>query len=147
MYSNELKRICYYIISNDKEERITLLKLNKILYMIQASSLVYLDKPCFPENFRTGLLGGFIIKRKIDYENLKATQYYNDCEIYDDDVKTIVDTILTYTKDIDSMNLAMLISSYECCRNNYKNDISIIDKDEIKSCHQKIAKKKKGFIF
>ena len=145
--SDELRRLCYYIISKDKKEEISLLKLNKILYMIQASSLVYLDKPCFPENFKAGLLGGFIIKKKIDYENLKATYYYNDCEIYDDCIKTIVDTILTYTKNISSMDLAMLISSYECCWKNYRDDIGFIDKYEIKECHQKIAKEKNGFIF
>ena len=101
--------VCQYIIeySNEKEYGISNLKLQKLLYFIQAEFLVETDEKCFPEKIIAWDFGPVVLEAYHKYKIYGSCQIFNPsindgvCNLFTEDdrkrIKKIVDALADYS--------------------------------------------------
>lgn len=143
--TNRLKGICSFLLRLDPE--ISNLKLQKLLYFIQASSLYYLNQPAFADRIEAWLYGPVVPeaynKYRFHYEDL-----INYEEIKDKDLCKLIHVIYNNLGKRSSFDLVNLTHSYSAYKDAWNREVGgIIRINDIINCHNDIAKKKNGFIF
>lgn len=144
MISERIKNICSLIIRLNPN--ITNLKLQKLLYIIQASSIHYLDCPAFIDTIEAWQYGPVVPSVYYEYmfniDNLKCSQ-----EIQDKDLIELINIINKNLGNKTSYELVSLTQSYSSWKNAWNiRQGEVITMDNIKECHNKIAQEKNGFI-
>ena len=145
MITKKLKLICKKILdlSNNK---ISNLALQKLLYLIQAYSLIDSNEPIFEDKIEAWQYGPVVPEayyyfryKKNELENLST----NDLE---KKIKKYIDEIFNTFGNINPFILVKLTQSYESWINSWRNSEGIIKNEAIKDCHQKLLKEN-NFIF
>ena len=143
--TNRLKGICSLLLRLDPE--MSNLKLQKLLYFIQASSLHYLNQPAFADKIEAWQFGPVVpsayYKYRFHFENL-----INHKEVEDEDLRELIYVIHKNLGKKSSFDLVNLTHSYSSWKDTWNKEIGgVIEIGAIMTCHNNIAKKKNGFIF
>lgn len=143
--SERLKEICSLLLRLDPS--MTNLKLQKLLYFIQASSLIYLGEPAFVDKIEAWQYGPVVPNAyneyRFNFDNLikhKEIENNNLCEL----IHIIYKHLGKYT----SYDLVNLTHSYASWKDTWNREVGgVINIHDIIVCHVEISKKKNGFIF
>lgn len=146
--TNKLKEICIYIYK--LQPNISNLRLQKILYFIQASSLYYLKKSAFNDVIEAWRYGATI--PSVYYAYKDNTNIFTVSENYnvqiDKNLQDLIYNVINNFVNLQTFDLVDLICSYSSWIDTYNEDYnSIISNDRIIKCHLNIAKEKNGYIF
>ncbi|MGL5413340.1 Panacea domain-containing protein [Cetobacterium sp.] len=131
-------QIVDYILTKKK---MTNLRLQKILYFVQAFSLVSLDKPMFNEEINAWEYGPVVkeVYDKYKYwgaEEIPSPEYFSDF-FWDDKDRELIDEVLEGLENMSSFDLVELTHSYPTWIENYeKNKSNKISKEKIKEYHE-----------
>ena len=143
--TQELEDICCEILKIRKNT--TKLVMQKLLYCIQASSLVYLGKPAFEDEIQAWLYGPVVPNAYYRHNHLMIN-YKNRITKISDEMKNLINIVIKGLANKTAYDLVNMTSSYKSWEDAFKREGSItITKDEIAKCHNEIAEKQDGFIF
>ena len=109
--------VCQYIIeySNEKGYGISNLKLQKLLYFIQAEFLVESDEKCFPEKIIAWDFGPVVLEAYREYKIYGSCQIFNPsvnnsiCNLFTEDDRKIIEKIVDALADYSSTDLLYII--------------------------------------
>ena len=145
MITEKLKLICKKILDLSKN-KISNLALQKLLYLIQAYSLIDSNEPVFEDKIEAWQYGPavpeayyYVRYKKKELDSLSTNNLKKNTEKY---INEIFDTF----GNIDPFVLVKLTQSYESWINSWRNSECIIKIESIKYCHQKLLKET-NFIF
>lgn len=150
--------VCRHVInySNDAEYNISNLKLQKILYFIQAEFLVDFGIPCFMEHMEAWNFGPVVPVAYREYKCFganpiprisKFVEYKPHCIIYTqfidniitDEHKSIIDDILDYFADYSASELVDITHKQEPWIDAYHSNNRIIDNNAIEGFFRRYA--------
>ena len=144
-YENlDLKNLCRYVLK--EYPKTSELKLNKLLYFIQAGSIHYFGEKVFKEVILAGQYGPIIKEACLLYKS-KEKLLEKKCEaIRPTSLKTLIDEILEHFANLSSFYLVDLTMSYSSWKRAWSlgTDIPFWS---IKECHKELAIKQEGYIF
>lgn len=133
--ANYIVKVC-----NDKEKYLNVLKLQKILYFVQAEFLVVKQKPCFLEDIEKSSFGPVVLtvyqKYKVYTSNFPHNLRIGKIRISKEDKELInktVDECLKYS----STALADIIYHQEPWIKAYENQNKVILNEDIKAFFEK----------
>ena len=134
--TNKLQKICIFI--TDLEPNITRFRLQKLLYFIQASSIIYLGREAFTDNMY-----------KFEYSVVIPELYDkeikdNDREL-EEDLIELIKVVVYSLKKYSSYELVDILLSYNVITNTKKGDI--INIEDIYTYHKKLYTENNKFIF
>lgn len=145
--TKDLMNVCSYIL--ELKPNTSNLVLQKLLYFVQAGSLVYLEKEAFMEDIQAWQYGPVV------QEAYQTFKYNNDefhAEVSEDFKNSILGKLIK--EIVESLGnkrpfyLVDLTHSYISWKEAWRNPLdSEITKESILNCHKKLAKDNDGFIF
>lgn len=143
--SDKLKGICSLILK--EKPNTSNLVLQKLLYFIQAASLVYLGEPAFEDSIEAWQYGPVVPKVYYEFKyNHEAL--INTTPVLEEKLKKLTNVILVNLGDKTAYDLVDLTHSYSSWKEAWRlGSGMVIRNDEIVKCHKKIALMKNGFIF
>ena len=150
MKTEKLEKIISYMLYND--ENLNIFQIDKMLYLIQAYSLVKYGKPAFENKIVCGFFGATIPDFLKNLRRYNLLSYKNeDYSSLDNDLKEIISFIIKNYKDYKGISLGGLtmayIPFYE--KDNFeieKIGVLEIAKDDILKKHKEKLEKE-GYIF
>lgn len=143
--TDKLRGICSIILN--KKPRTTNLVLQKLLYFIQAASLIYLKHEAFDDEIQAWQYGPVVPEAYYKFK-YNSDLFYIDLPVIEEEVEEIINIIIENLADRNAYDLVDLTHSYNSWKNAWNNGAgSIISKNAIIECHKKIAEQKNGFIF
>lgn len=143
--TERLRGICSLILRLNPEA--SNLVLQKLLYFVQAASLYYLNQTAFDDEIQAWQYGPVVPEAyrefKYNYQGLRNSQ-----EITEENIARVVEIIVSGLKNKKAFDLVNLTHSYSSWQESWKeNPGAIISLDQIRRCHNEIARNKNGFIF
>lgn len=143
--TERLKGICSLILRLNPDA--SNLVLQKLLYFVQAASLYYLKQPAFNDKIEAWQYGPVVPEAyrefKYNYEELRKFP-----EINEENIMKIIEIIVRGLGNKSAFDLVNLTHSYSSWQESWEeNPGTIISLNQIKRCHNEIAKNKNGFIF
>lgn len=150
MKTEKLEKIIAYMLYTD--ENLNIFQIDKMLYLIQAYSLVEYDKPAFNNKIVCGFFGATIPDFSKNLRRYNLLSYKNeDYNSLDNDLKEIVNSVIKNYKEFKGISLGGLtmayIPFYE--KDNFeieKIGVLEITKDDILKSHKEKLEKE-GYIF
>lgn len=148
---NQLDKIISYMLH--KKNDLVAFQIDKMLYFIQAYSLVKYDKVAFDNKIVCGFFGATILdfSKNLNRYNLDNYKKY-DYNSLDKDLTKIIDEVIESYSDYNEIALGGLTMSYIPFYNQETFDINDIGKievnpDWIKEYHNKRYSENNGYIF
>lgn len=148
---NQLDKIISYILY--KNENLVVYQIDKMLYFIQAYSLVKYGKVAFDNKIVCGFFGATVPDFSKNLKRYNLDEYKKcDYNSLDNDLTKIIDEVIESYSDYNEIALGGLTMSYIPFYNQEKFDISDIGKievnpDWIKEYHSKRYSENDGYIF
>lgn len=143
--SERLKGICSLLLRLDPT--MSNLKLQKLLYFIQASSLIYLGEPAFVDKIEAWQYGP-VVPSAYDEYRFNFEKLIKHKEIENNNLYELIHIIYKHLGKYSSYDLVNLTQSYSSWENTWKKEVGgVINIHDIIICHVDVAKKKNGFIF
>lgn len=147
----KLDKIISYMLHKNKN--LVAFQIDKMLYFIQAYSLVKYDKVAFDNKIVCGFFGATILdfSKNLKRYNLDNYKKY-DYNSLGNDLKEIIDEVIESYSDYNEIALGGLTMSYIPFYNQENFDINDIGKievnpDWIKEYHNKRYSENDGYIF
>lgn len=148
---NQLDKIISYMLH--KKNDLVVYQIDKMLYFIQAYSLVKYDKVAFDNKIVCGFFGATVpdFSKNLNRYNLDNYKKY-DYNSLGNDLKEIIDEVIESYYDYNEIALGGLTMSYIPFYSQENFDISDIGKNEvnpdwIKEYHSKRYSENNGYIF
>lgn len=149
--SEKLKQICAFIIKERKNsgENISNLILQKLLYFVQAGSLIYLGEVAFEDEIEAWQYGPVVPEayREFKYNSIGLENIDIKNEFKDSNLAELIRNILVALKDKGPFDLVDLTHSYDSWLNAWNSGELVITPEKIKGCHEKLKKIQNGYIF
>jgi uncharacterized phage-associated protein len=146
--SEKLKQICALILK-EKNGDLSNLVLQKLLYFIQAGSLIYLHTPAFDEEIQAWQYGPVVPEAykefKYNKKELEAIQISE--EFINSPLAELIRVILNSLRDMKPFDLVDLTHSYNSWLNAWNGGNQTITTEAIEKCHKELAKNQDGYIF
>lgn len=137
--TDRLKSICSMIL--DKHPKTSNIVLQKLLYLIQAASLIYLKKEAFADSIYAWEYGPVIPGIYNEFKNEDTVHLESDLV---DIINIIVDNLIS----MNAFDLVDMVLSYKSWRNAWnRRPGSLISTYDIIKCHKEISIQRDGFIF
>lgn len=150
MKTEKLEKIIAYMLYTD--ENLNIFQIDKMLYLIQAYSLVKYDKPAFNNKIVCGFFGATIPDFSKNLRRYNLLSYKNeDYNSLDNDLKEIINSVIKNYKDYKGISLGGLTMTYI---QFYKNDdfkieeigkLEITKESILKNHNERLEKE--GYIF
>lgn len=147
----KLDKIISYMLHKNKN--LVVYQIDKMLYFIQAYSLVKYDKVAFDNKIVCGFFGATIPDFSKNLKRYNLQKYMNDdYKFLEIDLTKIIDEVIESYSDYNKIALGGLTMSYIPFYNQENFDISDIGKievnpDWIKEYHNKRYSENNGYIF
>lgn len=147
----KLDKIISYMLH--KKNDLVAFQIDKMLYFIQAYSLVKYDKVAFDNKIVCGFFGATVPDFSKNLKRYNLQKYMNDdYNSLDNDLKEIIDEVIESYHDYNEIALGGLTMSYIPFYNQENFDINDIGKievnpDWIKEYHNKRYSENNGYIF
>jgi|GEM_PF-3870480 prophage ps3 protein 01 len=148
---NQLDKIISYMLYKNKN--LVAFQIDKMLYFIQAYSLVKYDKVAFDNKIVCGFFGATIPDFSKNLKRYNLQKYMNDdYKFLEIDLTKIIDEVIESYSDYNEIALGGLTMSYIPFYSQENFDISNIGKievnpDWIKEYHNKRYSENDGYIF
>lgn len=148
---NQLDKIISYMLH--KKNDLVVYQIDKMLYFIQAYSLVKYDKVAFDNKIVCGFFGATVPDFSKNLKRYNLQKYMNDdYKFLEIDLKEIIDEVIESYYDYNEIALGGLTMSYIPFYSQENFDISDIGKNEvnpdwIKEYHSKRYSENNGYIF
>jgi prophage ps3 protein 01 len=148
---NQLDKIISYMLH--KKNDLVVYQIDKMLYFIQAYSLVKYDKVAFDNKIVCGFFGATVPDFSKSLKRYNLQKYMNDdYNSLDNDLTKIIDEVIESYSDYNEIALGGLTMSYIPFYSQENFDISDIGKievnpDWIKEYHNKRYFENNGYIF
>lgn len=148
---NQLDKIISYMLYKNKN--LVAFQIDKMLYFIQAYSLVKYDKVAFDNKIVCGFFGATIPDFSKNLKRYNLQKYMNDdYKFLEIDLTKIIDEVIESYSDYNEIALGGLTMSYIPFYNQENFDINDIGKievnpDWIKEYHNKRYSENDGYIF
>lgn len=148
---NQLDKIISYMLYKNKN--LVAFQIDKMLYFIQAYSLVKYDKVAFDNKIVCGFFGATIPDFSKNLKRYNLQKYMNDdYKFLEIDLTKIIDEVIESYSDYNKIALGGLTMSYIPFYSQENFDISDIGKievnpDWIKEYHNKRYSENNGYIF
>lgn len=148
---NQLDKIISYMLH--KKNDLVAYQIDKMLYFIQAYSLVKYDKVAFDNKIVCGFFGATVPDFSKSLKRYNLQKYMNDdYNSLDNDLTKIIDEVIESYSDYNEIALGGLTMSYIPFYSQENFDISDIGKievnpDWIKEYHNKRYFENNGYIF
>ena len=150
MKTEKLEKIIAYMLYND--ENLNTFQIDKMLYLIQAYSLVKYGKPAFDNKIVCGFFGATIPDFSKNLRKYNLLSYkIEDYNSLNNDLKEIINSVIKNYKEFKGISLGGLtmayIPFYE--KDNFKIEkigVLEITKDDISKNHKEKLEKE-GYIF
>jgi prophage ps3 protein 01 len=148
---NQLDKIISYMLYKNKN--LVAFQIDKMLYFIQAYSLVKYDKVAFDNKIVCGFFGATVPDFSKNLKRYNLQKYMNDdYKFLEIDLTKIIDEIIESYYDYNEIALGGLTMSYIPFYSQENFDISDIGKievnpDWIKEYHNKRYSENNGYIF
>ena len=148
---NQLDKIISYMLYKNKN--LVAFQIDKMLYFIQAYSLVKYDKVAFDNKIVCGFFGATIPDFSKNLKRYNLQKYMNDdYKFLEIDLTKIIDEVIESYSDYNEIALGGLTMSYIPFYSRENFDISDIGKievnpDWIKEYHNKRYSENNGYIF
>lgn len=148
---NQLDKIISYMLYKNKN--LVAFQIDKMLYFIQAYSLVKYDKVAFDNKIVCGFFGATIPDFSKNLKRYNLQKYMNDdYKFLEIDLTKIIDEVIESYSDYNEIALGGLTMSYIPFYSQENFDISDIGKievtpDWIKEYHNKRYSENDGYIF
>lgn len=148
---NQLDKIISYMLH--KKNDLVVYQIDKMLYFIQAYSLVKYDKVAFDNKIVCGFFGATVPDFSKSLKRYNLQKYMNDdYNSLDNDLTKIIDEVIESYSDYNEIALGGLTMSYIPFYSQENFDISDIRKievnpDWIKEYHNKRYFENNGYIF
>ena len=148
---NQLDKIISYMLH--KKNDLVVYQIDKMLYFIQAYSLVKYDKVAFDNKIVCGLFGATVPDFSKSLKRYNLQKYMNDdYKFLEIDLTKIIDEVIESYSDYNEIALGGLTMSYIPFYNQENFDINDIGKievnpDWIKEYHNKRYSENNGYIF
>lgn len=148
---NQLDKIISYMLH--KKNDLVAFQIDKMLYFIQAYSLVKYDKVAFDNKIVCGFFGATVPDFSKNLKRYNLQKYMNDdYKFLEIDLTKIIDEVIESYSDYNEIALGGLTMSYIPFYNQETFDISDIGKievnpDWIKEYHNKRYSENNGYIF
>ena len=148
---NQLDKIISYMLH--KKNDLVVYQIDKMLYFIQAYSLVKYDKVAFDNKIVCGFFGATVPDFSKNLKRYNLQKYMNDdYNSLDNNLKEIIDEVIESYSDYNEIALGGLTMSYIPFYNEETFDINDIGKievnpDWIKEYHSKKYSENNGYIF
>lgn len=140
MITEKLKLICKKILdlSNNKISNVSL---QKLLYFIQAYSLVDRDKPAFDDRIEAWQYGP-VVPEAYNYikYNLEELKIFKSAIDLDEATNKYINRIFEKLGNEEPFILIELTQTYDSWINTWKNSKLLIKNEDIKECHLKLLK-------
>lgn len=147
----KLDKIISYMLHKNKN--LVAFQIDKMLYFIQAYSLVKYNKVAFDNKIVCGFFGATILDFSKNLKRYNLDEYKKcDYNSLDNDLKEIIDEVIESYFDYNEIALGGLTMSYIPFYNQENFDINDIGKievnpDWIKEYHNKRYSENDGYIF
>lgn len=147
----KLDKIISYMLH--KNENLVVYQIDKMLYFIQAYSLVKYDKVAFDNKIVCGFFGATVPDFSKNLKRYNLQKYMNDdYKFLEIDLTKIIDEVIENYSDFNEIALGGLTMSYIPFYSQENFDISDIGKievnpDWIKEYHNKRYFENNGYIF
>lgn len=148
---NQLDKIISYMLYKNKN--LVAFQIDKMLYFIQAYSLVKYDKVAFDNKIVCGFFGATVPDFSKNLKRYNLQKYMNDdYKFLEIDLTKIIDEVIESYSDYNEIALGGLTMSYIPFYNQETFDINDIGKievnpDWIKEYHNKRYSENNGYIF
>lgn len=148
---NQLDKIISYMLH--KKNDLVVYQIDKMLYFIQAYSLVKYDKVAFDNKIVCGFFGATVPDFSKSLKRYNLQKYMNDdYNSLDNDLTKIIDEVIESYSDYNEIALGGLTMSYIPFYSQENFDINDIGKievtpDWIKEYHNKRYSENNGYIF
>lgn len=148
---NQLDKIISYMLYKNKN--LVAFQIDKMLYFIQAYSLVKYDKVAFDNKIVCGFFGATVPDFSKNLKRYNLQKYMNDdYKFLEIDLTKIIDEVIESYSDYNEIALGGLTMSYIPFYNQETFDINDIGKIEvnpewIKEYHNKRYSENNGYIF
>ena len=148
---NQLDKIISYMLH--KKNDLVVCHIEKMLYFIQAYSLVKYDKVAFDNKIVCGFFGATVPDFSKNLKRYNLQKYMNDdYNSLDNNLKEIIDEVIESYSDYNEIALGGLTMSYIPFYSQENFNISDIGKievnpDWIKEYHNKRYSENNGYIF
>lgn len=148
---NQLDKIISYMLH--KKNDLVVYQIDKMLYFLQAYSLVKYDKVAFDNKIVCGFFGATVPDFSKSLKRYNLQKYMNDdYNSLDNDLTKIIDEVIESYSDYNEIALGGLTMSYIPFYSQENFDISDIGKievnpDWIKEYHNKRYFENNGYIF
>jgi putative prophage protein len=148
---NQLDKIISYMLH--KKNDLVVYQIDKMLYFIQAYSLVKYDKVAFDNKIVCGFFGATVPDFSKNLKRYNLQKYMNDdYNSLDNNLKEIIDEVIESYSDYNEIALGGLTMSYIPFYSQENFNISDIGKievnpDWIKEYHNKRYSENNGYIF
>jgi prophage ps3 protein 01 len=148
---NQLDKIISYMLH--KKNDLVVYQIDKMLYFIQAYSLVKYDKVAFDNKIVCGFFGATVPDFSKSLKRYNLQKYMNDdYKFLEIDLTKIIDEVIESYSDYNEIALGGLTMSYIPFYNQENFDINDIGKievnpDWIKEYHNKRYSENNGYIF
>lgn len=148
---NQLDKIISYMLH--KKNDLVVYQIDKMLYFIQAYSLVKYDKVAFDNKIVCGFFGATVPDFAKNLKRYNLQKYMNDdYNSLDNNLKEIIDEVIESYSDYNEIALGGLTMSYIPFYSQENFNISDIGKievnpDWIKEYHNKRYSENNGYIF
>lgn len=148
---NQLDKIISYMLYKNKN--LVAFQIDKMLYFIQAYSLIKYDKVAFDNKIVCGFFGATVPDFSKNLKRYNLQKYMNDdYKFLEIDLTKIIDEIIESYSDYNEIALGGLTMSYIPFYNQETFDINDIGKievnpDWIKEYHNKRYSENNGYIF
>lgn len=148
---NQLDKIISYMLH--KKNDLVVYQIDKMLYFIQAYSLVKYGKVAFDNKIVCGFFGATVPDFSKNLKRYNLQKYMNDdYNSLDNDLTKIIDEVIESYSDYNEIALGGLTMSYIPFYNQETFDINDIGKievnpDWIKEYHNKRYSENNGYIF
>lgn len=148
---NQLDKIISYMLYKNKN--LVAFQIDKMLYFIQAYSLVKYDKVAFDNKIVCGFFGATVPDFSKNLKRYNLQKYMNDdYKFLEIDLTKIIDEVIESYSDYNEIALGGLTMSYIPFYNRETFDINDIGKievnpDWIKEYHNKRYSENNGYIF
>ncbi|EHI79418.1 hypothetical protein HMPREF9093_00312 [Fusobacterium sp. oral taxon 370 str. F0437] len=144
---SNLDKICSLIFY--KDNNISNLVLQKLLYFIQAYSLVKYGKEAFTEEIEAWMYGPVVPEAYYNVKNNNNFYKNNDYQMLDEKTSGIVEEVVDVFGKINPFVLVDLTHSYSPWKNAWENIgwNAIIDTKDIAEYHRERGNENNGSIF
>lgn len=148
---NQLDKIISYMLYKNKN--LVAFQIDKMLYFIQAYSLIKYDKVAFDNKIVCGFFGATVPDFSKNLKRYNLQKYMNDdYKFLEIDLTKIIDEVIESYSDYNEIALGGLTMSYIPFYNQETFDINDIGKievnpDWIKEYHNKKYSENNGYIF